>query len=105
MDYEAIEDVGALSEGEYGGLVDWVKEHFAELFRAAQGDAQKVQHVVAAYRAFGEKVKLTRGELIDFLRADTPNILEMAGYSEAEGNTAMAFFDEDPDGPASPADG
>ena len=100
MGYDSVDDVSRLREGEYGGFVDWLKEHFAGEFRAAQGDAQKVQHAVAAYRAFGEKVKLTRGELVDFLGADTPNILEMAGYSGAEGDLALAFFDEDPDGPA-----
>ncbi len=103
MDYDAVQDVAALGAREYEAFVTWYKTHFAQRLQAARGDAQKVQQAIAAYRANGEKAGLPRGAITDFFCVDTPSVLEMAGYSDAEIDTAVAFYHEDPDSPSAPA--
>jgi hypothetical protein len=100
MDFHALQHVGALDGATYPAFVDWLKRHFAHHFHDARDDAQKVKHAIAGYLAYGERMGLTRGELVDFFCVDTPNILDLAGYSEAEADTAVVFFDEDPVEPA-----
>jgi hypothetical protein len=99
MDYANLPTLTPLSDAERRGFFDWLETHYADTLRHVRGDAQKLQHAVAAYRAFAEKIGLPADAARSFFRT---NILPLAHYPAAEADTALAFYDEDPDSPASP---
>jgi hypothetical protein len=103
MNFRMVHNVAQLSSSEQQAFIDGFKQHFADKLRAARGDAQRVQHAIAGYRACGEKVGFSGAELKKMFCTEMLNVLALAGYAAAEAETAAAFFDEDPDGPMTAA--
>jgi hypothetical protein len=74
--------------------IEELKQHTVAALRAADGDRQAIRKVIYAYIVEGYRMNLVGGELIDFLCADTPNIVETAGYMDEKGIEVVEIFDE-----------
>ncbi len=97
MDYDQYDkfdnDDPETSDEEYSEYVAWLSERTAAQLRHAKGKPEEQRLILCRYYKRGDKANLTPSELIDFLAGDTPSILDMAGYSEVEGDAAMVISD------------
>lgn len=91
-DKVTFDDDNALDE-EYLAFVARLREDTASALRAAKGDEAAEKRVLIRYWKYGPQTNLSPATLIDFLAVDTPSILDMAGYSDEEGNLIMQRFD------------
>ena len=71
----------------------WLSETTAEELRAAQGDADAQKRALLRYWKRGSDADMTPAELIDFLGVSFPSILDLAGFTEEEGDAVMAISD------------
>ena len=62
--------------------------------RAARGSDDSILNSIISYLREGYRLGLSEAELTDFFCVSTPNILEQAGYTDTEGDTVAALFDE-----------
>ena len=64
----------------------------AEL-RGARGNPEAQKQVLCLYYKLGLRANLSKGELIDFLAVSSPTILDLAEYTDEEGDALMRFSD------------
>jgi hypothetical protein len=94
LDYETFdnEDVNA-SDDDYAAFVGWLSQLAAAELREARGEPDRQKQALCRYYIRGERGNLTPAELLDFLCANTPSILDRAGYTEEEGDALMEISD------------
>jgi|SRR5579871_2473219 len=81
------------SDADYFAFVEWLSNLTASELRESKGDPERQKQALCRYYKRGERANLTAGELIDFLGVSTPSILDMAGYTEEEGDAVMEISD------------
>ncbi|BDI30966.1 hypothetical protein CCAX7_30170 [Capsulimonas corticalis] len=93
VDYENFDNDSGSSDEEYSAFVEWLSELTAMDLREAKGDPEKQKQALCRYYKRGERANLTIGELIDFLGVSSPSIIDMADYTEEEGDDLMQISD------------
>ena len=81
------------SHEDYSAFVDLLSERMAADLRDAQGNPNQQKRVLCRYYKLGERANLSMGELIDFLGVSSPSIIDLAGYSDDEGDALMEISD------------
>jgi hypothetical protein len=93
MDYNKFDNDANSSEADYFAFVQWLSEHTAAELRQAKGNREKQKNVLCRYYKRGLRANLTVGELIDFLGASTPSIMDKAGFDDEQVDQVMAISD------------
>ncbi len=93
MDFDKFDNDADESDENYSAYVDWLSELTGEDLRRAKGHSEQQKQALCRYYKRGEAANLTAGELIDFLGVSSPSILDMAGYSEEEGDALFVISD------------
>ena len=78
----------------YKRLVGEFTRQAADDFRQSAANKEEQRAALCRYFRRGVLTDLTYPELIDFLGASTPSILDMAGYSEAAAGQVMLMLQE-----------
>jgi Holliday junction DNA helicase RuvB len=92
MDYETYDNDTNESDDDYFDFVDWLSNLTAAELREAKGNPEKQKLALCHYWQRGLQANLTV-ELIDYLCVSSPSILDMAGYSEEEGDAVIQISD------------
>lgn len=90
MKYDALNG----TDEEYAAFVEWLEGETASSLQKAKGDNRAIAAAITSYLETGYSAHVTSGELVDFFCVSTPSILDKAGYSEAEADSAVALYDE-----------
>lgn len=93
MDYETYDNDANENDDDYFEFVRWLEDLTVAELRQAKGDPTAQKQAILRYWGRGYRANLGPGELIDFLGANTPSILDMAGYTEEEGDAVMEMSD------------
>ena len=93
MGYESYDNDTNQVDKDYFAFVEWLSARAAAELREAKSDPAQQKKALCRYYKRGEQANLTTGELVDFLGVSNPSILEMAGYTEEEGNAVMCIWD------------
>jgi len=91
MDYDALEND---SEEDYFKFCDWLDAVTAADLTQAKGNVSAMRAAIQRYLETGYGAHLSSGEMVDFFCVSTPNILDMAGYSDEEADLAVKLYDE-----------
>ncbi len=94
MDFNKFDNDADESADNYFAYVAWLSELTAEDLRRVKGSREQQKQALCRYYKHGEQANLTAGELIDFLGVSSPSILDMAGYTEEEGDALFATSDK-----------
>ncbi len=93
MDFSKFDNDADESDENYSAYVDWLSELTANDLRHVKDNPGQQKQALCRYYKRGEAANLTAGELIDFLGVSSPSILDMAGYSEEEGDALFVISD------------
>lgn len=94
MDYDNFDnDDPETSDKDYTDYIDCLSERTAAQLRLAKSNPVEQRPILSRYYRRGDLANLTPSELIDFLGVSTPSIFDMAGYTDEEGDAAMALAD------------
>ncbi len=93
INYESYDNDTNPSDDDYFAFVNWLRARTTHELRQAEGDPERQKQALIRYYRQGEQSNLTAGELIDFLGVSSPSILEMAGYTDEEGDAVMEISD------------
>jgi len=86
-------DADSTTDADYFAFVAMLSERTAEDLREALGNPEKQKMALCRYYKLGERANLTAGELIDFLAVSSPSIIDLAGYSDDDGDALMEISD------------
>ena len=93
MDFTKFDNDADESDENYFAYVAWLSKLTAADLRSVKGDAQQQKLALCRYYKRGERANLTAGELIDFLGVSSPSILDMAEYTDDEGDALFVISD------------
>jgi hypothetical protein len=82
-----------ISDEDYILFVDALMKQATADFQQASEDIQEQRYACYRYIKRGEVADLSHSELIDFLGVSTPNILELADYSNKNAQQVMEMLD------------
>ena len=94
MDFNKFDNDTDPSDKNYFAFVAWISELTANELREVRGNPEKQKEVLCRYYKRGENANLTAGELIDFLGVSSPSILDVAGYTDEEGDALFVISDK-----------
>lgn len=89
MDFNKFGNDTDESDHNYFAYFAWLSELTAEDLRRVKGNPEQQKEALCRYYKRGETANLTAGELIDFLGVSSPSILDMADYTEEEGDALL----------------
>ncbi len=81
------------SDENYTAYVAWLSNLTAEDLRLVKGHPEQQKQALCRYYKRGEQANLTAGELIDFLGVSSPSILDIADYTDEEGDALFVISD------------
>lgn len=93
IDFDKFDNDTDPSDDNYSAYVAWLSSLIAEELRWAKGNPERQKRVLCRYYSRGLNANLTVGELIDFLGVSSPSILDMAEYSDNEGDALFQISD------------
>lgn len=93
MDYENYDDDANDSDDDYFAFVEWLSDLTAGELRRAKGDRAQQKQALCRYYKRGNKANLAISALIDYLGVSSPSIIDMADYSDDEGDALMQISD------------
>ena len=93
MHFDKFDKDADASGDNYFAYVAWLSELTAEDLRRVKDSPEQQKQALCRYYKRGDQAKLTPSELIDFLGVSTPSIIDMAGYTDEEGDALFVIFD------------
>lgn len=89
MDYETFDRNTDTSDKDYFFFVAWLSDRTAGELRLALASPELQRQALCRYYKRGKTANLSTEELVDFLGVSSPSIIDLAGYTEQEGNALM----------------
>ncbi len=93
MDFNKFDNDTEESDENYFAYVAWLSELTAKDLRQVKGQPEQQKQTLYRYFKRGDRANLTPSELIDFLGVSSPSIIDMAGYTEEEGDALFVIFE------------
>jgi len=93
VNYETYDNDANEEDNDYFNFVHWLEDLTAAELRQVRGDPVAQRQAILRYWGRGYRANLEPSELIDFLGGNTPSILDMAGYTDEEGDAVMEMSD------------